>query len=83
MELLVGGAGTHAYVSFIPLVEEIDDNYIMFLAVAMTAPNALLDALRVPRQVVVDHERAELEIDTFRGRLGGDEDLRMVPEVLN
>jgi hypothetical protein len=82
MELLVEKL-KHAFVGFIPLVEKIDDNHIVLLAVSMAAPNALLDSLRVPWQVIVDHKRAELKIDTFRGRFGGDKDLCMVPEVLN
>ncbi len=49
----------------------------------MAAPDALLDALRVPRQVVVDHHRAELQIDAFRRCLGGDHDRSMFAEVVH
>ena len=38
-----------ADVGFVALVEEIDDDHVVFLAVAMAAAYALLDALRVPR----------------------------------
>src|SRR3954451_19749197 len=54
----------------------------MLLAIAMAPPNSLLDSLGVPRQVVVDDQRAELEIDPLRGGLGSDENLSLVPEVL-
>jgi hypothetical protein len=40
----------------------------------MATPDALLNALRVPRQVVVDHQITELQVDTFRRGLGGDEE---------
>ena len=41
----------------------------------MAAANALLDALRVPRQVIVDDEGAELQVDAFGSRLGRDHDV--------
>ena len=40
----------------------------------MAAAYALLDALRVPGEVVVDDEGAELEVDALPCRLGGDHD---------
>ena len=61
-------------VGLVALVEEIDDNHVVFLAVTVAAADALLDALRVPRQVEIDDEGAELEVDAFSGGLGGDED---------
>jgi hypothetical protein len=36
---------------------------------AVNAAQALLQASWVPRQIVVDHEVAELEVDSFAGRL--------------
>ncbi len=41
-------------VSLVTAVEEIDDHDVVFLAVAVAAADALLDALRIPRQIVVD-----------------------------
>jgi hypothetical protein len=38
----------------------------------VAATDALLDTLWVPRQVVVDDDRAELKVDALRGGLGGD-----------
>jgi predicted dinucleotide-binding enzyme len=40
--------------------DEIDDCDIALLAVPMAAPDALFDALRVPRQVVIDNGLAKL-----------------------
>jgi hypothetical protein len=54
------------------------------LADAVDAPEALLDAVRVPRQVVVDHEVSALEVDAFAGGVGGqqDADCGVVEEAL-
>ena len=69
-----------AEVGLVALVEEIDDDHVVFLAVTVAAADALLDALRVPRQVEVDDEGAELEVDALGRGLGGDEDFRRIPE---
>ncbi|MPM97426.1 hypothetical protein SDC9_144599 [bioreactor metagenome] len=37
-------------------IEQIDDRHIVLLAVAMTTTDSLLNALWVPRQVVIDHQ---------------------------
>ena len=44
------------------------------LANAVYSPEALLDAVRVPRQVVVDDEVGALQVDAFAGGVGGDKD---------
>ncbi len=49
----------------------------------MAAADALLDALRVPRQVVVDDQRAELEVDAFGAGFGGNHDRATLLEVLD
>ena len=41
---------------------------------AMDASEALFEAVRVPRQVIVDHEMCTLEVDALAGRVGGDQD---------
>ena len=64
----------HAPVGLVALVQEVDDDHVVLLAVAVAAADALLDALRVPGQVVVDDQRAELQVDAFRRRLGGEQD---------
>ena len=63
--------------------DEVDDGDVALLAVAMAAPDALLDALRVPRQVVVDDRLAELEVQPLRAGLGADEDLRARAELVH
>src|SRR5262249_30284694 len=45
------------------LVEEIDDDNIELLAIAVAAADALFDALGFPGKVVIHDEIAELEID--------------------
>ena len=49
---------------------------------AVDAPETLLDAVRVPWQVVVHHEMRALEVDAFARGVCGEEDLdlRIVPE---
>ena len=73
----------HAAVGLVALVQEVDDDHVVLLAVAVAAADALLDALRVPGQVVVDDQRAELEVDAFGRRLGGEQDRGFVAEVLD
>ncbi len=47
----------------------------LFLADAVDAAEALLDAVGVPRQVVVDHQVRSLQIHALAGSIGGEEDL--------
>ena len=47
----------------------------LFLADAVDAAEALLDPVRVPRQVVVDHQVGDLQVDALAGGVGGDEHL--------
>ena len=49
----------------------------------MAAANALLNPLRIPGQVVVDHKRTELEVNALRAGLGGNHDFPCVTEVIN
>ena len=41
---------------------------------AMDASESLFEAVRVPRQVIVDHEMGALEVDALAGCVGGDQD---------
>ena len=54
------------------------------LADAVDAAEALLDAVRVPRQVVVDHQVRGLEVQALAGGVGGEQDLavRVLGELL-
>ena len=60
-------------------VEGVD---VPLLADAVDAAEALLQAGRVPRQVVIDHQPAELEVDPLARRLGRHADLLLRPELL-
>ncbi len=53
----------------------------MLLAVAVDASHALFEAHWVPGDVIVDHEPAELEVDSLAGGLGGDEDLSILAKL--
>ena len=64
----------HPQVGLIRPVDEVDDHHVVLLAIAVAAADALFDALRVPGKIVIDHQRAELQVDPFGGRLGGDHD---------
>ena len=44
------------------------------LADAVDTAEALLQAVRIPGQVVVDHQVGALQVDAFAGGVGGDED---------
>ena len=80
---LLGQQLEDALVGRVLAVEEVDDHHVVLLAVAMAAADALLDALRIPGQVVVHHQRAELEVDAFGAGLGGDHDAALLAEVVD
>ena len=65
------------------LGEEVDDGHVALLAVAVAAADALLDALRVPGQVVVHDGVAELEVQALGAGLGGDEHARAGAELVD
>ena len=45
------------------------------LANAVDAAEALLDAIGVPRQIVIDHQVSALKVDAFARGVGGGQDL--------
>ena len=65
------------------LVQEIDHDHVELLAVAMASADALLDTLRIPWQIVVHDEVAELQVDALRCRFGRDQDGGLVSEVID
>ena len=79
---LLGQQLEDALVGLVLPVEEIDDDHVVLLPVTVAAADALLDALRVPGEVVVHHQGAELEVDALRAGLGGDHDLPLLAEVV-
>src|ERR1700694_3791735 len=62
--------------------DEVDHGDITLLAVPMTAPDALFNALRIPGQVIVDNRLAKLQVQPFCARLGTDENLRARAELV-
>ncbi len=55
------------------LGDEVPEMADLRLADAVDAPEALFEAVGVPRQVVVDHEVGVLEVHAFAGGVGGDQ----------
>ena len=80
---LLGEQLEHALVGLVLLIQEVDNHHIVLLSVAVAAADALLDALGIPRQVVVHDQGAELQVDAFRPRFGGDHDVALFPEVVH
>ncbi len=72
-----------ALVGVVAGVEEVNDDNVVFLAVAVATANALLDALGIPRKVEVDDEGAKLHVDALGGGFGGNEDGAVVAKVLD
>src|SRR5579871_11805 len=60
--------------------DEIENEAITILAVPVDAAHALLKPNRIPRDVVIDHQPAELQVDAFAGGLGGYEHLAQFAE---
>ena len=60
--------------------DEVEDEAVLLLAVTVDAAHALLQPDRVPRDVVVNHQPAKLQVDPFAGGFGGDEHLRGLAE---
>src|SRR5262245_16702436 len=53
--------------------DKVDHGDVTLLAVPMTAPDALFDALGIPWQIVVDNGLAKLQIQAFCAGLGAQE----------
>gem|GEM_PF-2460551 len=70
-------------IRLVAAVHEVDHHHIVLLPVTVAATDALFDTLWIPRQVVIDDQRAELEVDAFRACLRGDHDGAALLEVLN
>ena len=64
--------------------DEVPQAADLALADAVNPAEALLDPVRVPRKVVVDHQVGDLEVDALPGGVGGEQDLdvRVVGEFL-
>ena len=55
--------------------DEVPQAADLVLADAVDPAEALLDPVRVPRQVVVDHQVRDLEVQALAGGVGGEQDL--------
>src|SRR5205823_8661727 len=54
---------------------KVENEAVLPLPVAVNAAHPLLQAVRVPRDVVVEEDVAALEVDALARGLGGDQDL--------
>ena len=72
-----------ASIGLVTLVKEVNHDDVVLLPVAMTTADPLLDPLRVPRQVVVDDQRAELKVHAFRCGFSREQDRRIIPKMLD
>ena len=61
--------------------DEVEGVAVVALADAVDATQALFQASRVPRHVVIDHQVAELEVDAFASRLCGHAYLSLSTEL--
>ena len=57
--------------------DEIEDQAVLALAVAVDAAHPLLKAVRVPGDVVIEKDVAALEVDALARRLGGHQNLNL------
>lgn len=64
------------------LGDEVPKMANLLLADAVDTPEALFEAVRVPWKVIIDHEIGVLEVHSFPGGIGGEEDadFRIGPE---
>ena len=72
----------HAHIGIVAQVDEVDHHHVVLLSVAVATANALLYALRIPGQVVVDDQRAELKVQALGSRLGSNHNVGLVLEVV-
>ena len=73
----------NANIGIVAGVQEIDHNHIIFLTITMAAANALLDTLRVPRKVIIDDQRAELQVQAFGCGFGGNHYISLMLEIID
>ena len=68
---------------FVVLREEVYHGDGVLLAIPVAAPDTLLDALRIPRKIVVHERIAELQVQSLGAGFGGDEHPRTGRELVN
>ena len=62
---LLGQQFVNAPIRLVALVQEVDDDDVVGLPVAVAAPDPLLDPLGVPRQVIIDDLGTELQVNAL------------------
>jgi hypothetical protein len=63
--------------------DEIENEAVLALAVAVDASHPLLQAVRIPRDVIIEEDVADLKVDALASRFGCDQNLdRALPELL-
>jgi hypothetical protein len=55
--------------------DEVEDQAVLTLAVTVDAPHPLLEAVRIPWNVVIEKDFAHLKVDGFSGSLRRDQNL--------
>lgn len=73
----------NALVGFVFAIEKVDDDDVVFLTIAVATSDALFDALRVPGQIVINYQRTELKIDTFRSSFRSNHDAAVVLKIID
>ena len=73
----------HMLVCLVAMLQKVDQHHVKALAAAVPAADALLNPLWVAGQVVVDDERAKLQVHALRGSLGGDQDVGVREELVD
>jgi hypothetical protein len=53
----------------------------MLLTVSVTSAYSLLDALRIPWQVEIDHQRTELKVHSLGGGFGCNQNVAVISEL--
>ena len=61
--------------------DEVYDLDLVFLPVAVDTAHTLLKTVGIPRQIPVDHDAAELKVDSLAGRIGCDHELCIATEL--
>ena len=64
----------------VPARDQVGQQHVVLLADPVQPAEPLLDLHRVPRQIQIDHDVAELQVAALAGGLGGQQHRRLVAE---
>lgn len=79
---LLGEQLEDALIGGIFAVEEVYDDVVVTLPVAMAAPDPLLNALGISGQVIIHDQRTELKVNPLSSGFGRDHDPALLTEVV-